>query len=152
MNPNTATGTKSLTPDQQSRLSSVMGTQVSTPPKTEAEAKTTSQPNQAQTPISTSTLAQSSTQNPTTVMPPPTLSTPPQSTYEAPTISPTRPSENMTISVDHSKSTKPKTGGGSVSLKIVGFVVLGMVLLVVYTIVWAVIFNLTLPFGISLPV
>jgi len=84
----------------------------------------------------------------------------PQSTYQAPTVGmPTSPTFGSTTqpSATPQGSAKPgvkpakiKTGGSFPLLPIL-YVVGGIIFLVVYTVIWAVIFDLTLPFGLSLP-
>lgn len=134
MNPN-ASSSKPLTTDQKDRLESVMKTTVtpSQPPKSPEPA-----PNPTTSPFATPNSL-----NATTVMPPVTLQPATQSTYAAPTVSLATTVTAASTSTSHPKA--KSTAGPSNSLKIILFVLGGIVLLVVYTVIWAFIFNISIP-------
>lgn len=133
-----------------------------TPPST-PQAPVGTPPNQpateTQQPISASSLGSAT--------PPPSatpLGTPPvspadpstsQPTYQAPTIGVATPAgigapttqSQPELKPSKNKPMKAKSGPPMTILYVIG----GIILIVVYTVIWAVVFDLQLPFGISLP-
>lgn len=133
-----------MTTDQKTRLDTVMNTSPQA-----ADKKPEPSPFQPITGTANATnpISASTTLNPTVVMPPAAgTSSTPQPTYNAPTLSPGVSAVSQTVT-QHTKTNKNQSGG-STNLKLILFVVLGIVLLVAYIVIWAFIFNFTLPISI----
>lgn len=134
-----------MTSDQKTRLDNVM----SVPASQASDKKAEPSPFQTLTGAAgtTNPISASTTLNPTVVMPPTSgSSSTPQPTYNAPTLSPAVSTVNP-AATQHSKTNKNQSGG-STNLKLILFVVLGIILLVAYIVIWAFIFNFTLPISV----
>lgn len=151
MNPNSP----QMNQDQQNRLNAVMNTQTSSPTNPQMQQPPTPAPqglnlNQTQSPPAPGTVGSIAPEpNPGLGMP-----NPPQqaqmASYQVPTVGmPTAPGlgTNAHPASPNAKKAKPKnkSGGGSPLLPIL-FVVGGVVFLLIYTVVWAVVFGLSIPF------